>query len=82
MSLVNFAGGVFGGFFGVLFPWEKTGGLNPPKSTANSHQNLGVLWPKSTLQGSWLEEELFSEPEMCHKTFLGKRIGGAVRVRV
>ena len=54
-SWVNFAGD-FLDFFGP-FSLEETGGKTGPKNPRqNSNQNLGVLQPKSTLQGSALEK--------------------------
>ena len=51
-----FVWGVFGGFFGGLFPWKRTGGkIQPKNSQQNSNRNLGDSRPKSTLQGSGLD---------------------------
>ena len=52
---VNFAGDFLVDFFGP-FSLEKVGGKNPPKNPRqNSNRNLGVSRPKSTLQGSSLD---------------------------
>ena len=49
----------FGPFFLGKRRWK-----NPPKNPQqNSHQNLGVLWPKSTLQGSGLDH--LSQVPLC-----------------
>ena len=55
--LVNCPGGFFSGFlFCRLFSWKKNRRKNSTqKSTAKFNQNLGVLRPKSTLQGSALD---------------------------
>ena len=54
-SWVNFVGDFLVDFFGP-FSLEKIGGKNPPKNPRqNSHRNLGVSRPKSTLQGSCLD---------------------------
>ena len=53
--LGELCGGFLGGFFRA-FSLRKTGGNNPPKNPRqNSNQNLGVSRPKSTPQGSGLE---------------------------
>ena len=55
-SRVDFAVDFLVDFFGP-FSLEKTGGKNPPKNPRQfSNQNLGVLGPKSTLQGSGLDK--------------------------
>ena len=59
-SQVNFAVDFLVDFFGP-FSLEKTGGKNPPKNPRQfSNRNLGVSRPKSTLQGSGLEQISFS----------------------
>ena len=55
-SRVNFAVDFLVDFFGP-FSLEKTGGKNPSKNPRQfSNQNLGVSGPKSTLQGSGLDD--------------------------
>ena len=57
---MNFAVDFLVDFLGP-FSLEKTGGKYPPKNPRQfSNQNLGVSGPKSTLQGSGLEQ-LFLE---------------------
>ena len=74
-SWANFAGDFFVDFSG-LFSLEKAGGKNPPKNPRqNLNQNLGVLRPKSTLQGSGLDKlGLGCTPRgSCNRTLL-KRV--------
>ena len=49
----------FAGDFLVDFALQKTGGKNAPKNPLQfSNQNLGVSGPRSTLQGSGLDNSV------------------------
>ena len=66
----EFCGGFFGELiFSGLFPWERRRKKSTKKSRQNSNRNLGGSRPKSTLQGSGLDDMF--EPFCSHNGLLG-----------